>query len=82
METGLTPEPKPLDHRLGLKLSVSSRDRLKAASTTMGFHAPRGYYSPKGLISKSEREGGRLANIPPRATGKPSKRFAKDGFKS
>lgn len=54
-----------LTKALGPKASRggSSRDRLKAGSYGVGFQGPRGFNSPKGLVSKREQTPGLLAPL-------------------
>lgn len=48
----------PRDSRGG-----SSRERLKLGSYGVGFRGPRGFNSPRDLVSKREREPGLLAPL-------------------
>lgn len=58
----------------------SSRDRLKGGSYGVGFQGPRGFASPKGLVTKREQERGQLAPLPVQPTfgANGSKRHAED----
>lgn len=60
--------------------STAGRDRLKGASSNVGFVGPRGYHTPKDHVSKAEQTPGMLAPRRPAITGTTSKRFNRDGY--
>lgn len=44
-----------------LRQSGTGRDRLKLGSYGVGFQGPRGFASPKGLVSRAEQTPGMMA---------------------
>lgn len=89
--SSVTAEPNDLAAKtvkaLGPKASRggSSRDRLKAGSYGVGFQGPRGFNSPRDLVTKREQEPGLLAPLDvnrPAFGANGSKRFREDDYRT
>lgn len=64
----------------GYATSSANRDKLRERSCTVGFSAPRGFYSPRDHVSKREVTPGQMA---PRDASRPApartfKRWSED----
>lgn len=80
-EIATTPRPERIHGApSGYATSSANRDKLRERSCTVGFRAPRGFSSPRDLVSKRELAPGQMV---PRDASRPApartfKRWSED----